>query len=206
MFENEAIDAPDLMEWSGELKELFDRLSDRQRFAIVRIVTGMAKGHHRGQMLKRSRSCPYCGRRPEQRVRQHIEACRVEHHGEKFVFAAPSSSFDRWMKNPDFKKCLELATEKFHIRAMSDARNVLVGRSVLAAEELIRQIIEGSTDAGRLRAALGLLDRIGLSPAAAVKEAERKSQERMVQPDYWLNALRDVGANREANQDEEPDV
>lgn len=156
----------------------------QQRHGITRIVAAEADGIGVTRLLKTPYSCQWCGLvagesgeardARKAKLATHEESCR-KNHAYPWRFIVSLSTYYRaggWLDNPLYTECLEQARRETLQQAYSDTLRTLQLTGPLAALELRRQVVGGSTESARLRASVAVLDRIELASSADSSEAD----------------------------------
>lgn len=164
------------MPWvpSSELSALLMELSRKQRWAVLRIVQAEADCVPLIRLLKTPYSCRWCGlrvgetgmRRDDRKalLAKHETSC--ERKGETWRFVCTLRNYyGKWHKDADFLSALALARDEVQVLAVTSAVMGLQAGTQEAVAEVRRLIREGESEANRLRAAFGLLDRAGVETA-----------------------------------------
>ena len=201
----ETIELAELVEreafhWSDAFMAQMALLSAKQRRAIILVSLAELHGIPLNRMLRTKESCLFCGYRPhtwqnkegvQAAVEQHALSCEQRASGERWAFVAWRATYYRWQKDQLFRACQERARQELYSVIMAQPAFILGVSTLLAAQELRRQVREGERPIDRFRAAIAILDRAGFAPGQQQRE---EPQMRRIQS--LLEELRGTGRKR----------
>ena len=159
---------------SDRLSELLSALPARRRKGVLRIVAAEAAGEALTHLLKTPYSCQWCGlqlgqsgqRRDDRKALLAAHEAECGRRGRPWRWVCTQSTYySRWCRDPGFREALDLARAEVQEQAIVAAVMGLRGGAGEAVTEVRRIIREGASEATRLRAAFGLLDRAGVETA-----------------------------------------